>query len=877
MQFGDYELLQEIGRGGQGVVYRARQRSLNRSVALKVIGLGQWASAAHLKRFRQEAEAAAQLEHPQIVPIYEIGEYEGSCFFSMKLIEGGQLDRVVRPGPMTPRAAAELLVKVARTVQFAHDRGILHRDIKPGNILLDPNGTPHLTDFGLARLVERESTVTNSFDVMGTPSFMAPEQAAGLTKQLSVASDVYGLGAVFYQLLTGQPPFAGGTTYETIRMVLESDPRPPRLWNPKVNRELATICLTCLEKDPARRYASAAALADDVERWLRHEPIRARPSGAILRARKWLRRNPMTATAGVCAIALIATIGFVISRSDLVRPAPTTGVAVLPFANLSADQANAYFAEGIQDEILSRLSKISSLRVVSRNSTQQYGAQPRNLPQLARELGVANVLEGTVQRVANRTRINVELIRATTREHVWAETYDSEAADVLGVEGQVATSVANVLKARLTNTEQYFLEEKPTSNPQAYDEFLRGLAYALRPHPGNSDNDTLTALEHFEVAVRLDPNFATAWTWITRVSSLGYFNMVGNDPTVLREKARHAMANVQRLAPNPAETLMAQGFFQYYCEERYDTAIAAFERAVALIPGSSEPLDALALVCRRKSQWEKSRRSFRRAIELDPRNILVLSDYADTLCELRDYSSALRIYDRILEMTPRDADAIASEASIYQAKGDLAAASKLVAQLPPASNSEVWYRSVIWQMIYERRFSEAALLLEDALRRPVQPLPEDVRAQYREWLAEVKEWSGDAAGARVTWEQARNESEAFLRAKITQPCYANPRTWLAEACAGLGDKPKAREMAALIVDKGDGDQLEIARLATARARIRVACGDRDLALEQLEVAAQNPGVAEAIDYGDLRMNPRWDPLRGDARFEKIVAALAPKN
>src|SRR5213082_2909070 len=251
--FGDYELLEEIGRGGQGVVYRARQKSLNRIVALKVIALGHWATDAHLKRFRREAQAAASLEHSGIVPIYEVGEREGSCYFSMKFIEGGQLDEVIRREPISVRRAAELIAKVARTVHYAHEHHILHRDIKPGNILLDQKGEPHLTDFGLARLVETESTVTRTIEVLGTPSYMAPEQAIGNNAQLTAATDIYGLGAVFYQLLTGHPPFAGGTTYETIRLVLESEPRQPRLWDRKIDRELSTICLKCLEKDSTRR------------------------------------------------------------------------------------------------------------------------------------------------------------------------------------------------------------------------------------------------------------------------------------------------------------------------------------------------------------------------------------------------------------------------------------------------------------------------------------------------------------------------------------------------------------------------------------------------------------------------------------------------
>src|SRR3989475_9117785 len=297
-ELGDYELLEEIGRGGQGVVFRARQRSLHRIAALKVIGLGQWATKAHLKRFRLEAEAAASLDHPCIVPIYEVGERDGQCYFSMKFVEGGQLDEVVKHTPISIRQAVELIAKVARTVHYAHEHGILHRDIKPGNILLDIKGEPQLTDFGLARLVESESTVTRTLEVLGTPSYLAPEQAAGnnpATAGLTSATDVYGLGEVLYQLLTGHPPFAGGTTYETIKLLLETEPRSPRLCNPKGDRDVSTICLKCLEKDPKRRYSSALALAEDLEHWLKHEPIRGRRTGIFTRGGKWVRRNPTSA------------------------------------------------------------------------------------------------------------------------------------------------------------------------------------------------------------------------------------------------------------------------------------------------------------------------------------------------------------------------------------------------------------------------------------------------------------------------------------------------------------------------------------------------------------------------------------------------------
>src|SRR5207249_7338394 len=250
-----------------------------------------WAAEAHVKRFRMEAEAAAGLNHPCIVPIYEVGERDGACYFSMGLVDGGQLDAVAKREPISVRHAAELIAKLARTVSYAHEHGILHRDIKPGNILLDVKGEPHLTDFGLARLVESESTVTRTLEVLGTPSYMAPEQAAGnnpAAAGLTSATDVYGLGAVLYQLLTAHPPFAGGTTYETIKLLLETEPRPPRLWNSKVDRDLSTICLKCLEKNPERRYSSGLALAEDLERWLRHEPIQARRTVVVARGKKWL-------------------------------------------------------------------------------------------------------------------------------------------------------------------------------------------------------------------------------------------------------------------------------------------------------------------------------------------------------------------------------------------------------------------------------------------------------------------------------------------------------------------------------------------------------------------------------------------------------------
>src|SRR5947208_1822237 len=308
---------------------------------------------------------------------------------------GRGLDAVAKREAMPVRRAVELIAKVARTVHYAHEHHILHRDIKPGNILLDQKGEPHLTDFGLARLVETESTVTRTMEVLGTPSYMAPEQAVGNNAAVSGVTDVYGLGAVLYQLLTGQPPFAGGTTYETIKLLLDTEPRQPRLFNPKIDRDLSTICLKCLEKDPKRRYSSALALAEDLERWLKNEPIFARRIGIITRGGKCVRRNPTRALLAASLVALAAAAGWIVWKSDLVRHPLTTGIAVLPFENLSDEKEHAFFADGVQDDILTKLAKIADLKVISRTSVMQYRGK-QNVRQIGDALRVSHVLEGTV-------------------------------------------------------------------------------------------------------------------------------------------------------------------------------------------------------------------------------------------------------------------------------------------------------------------------------------------------------------------------------------------------------------------------------------------------------------------------------------------------
>jgi len=871
--FGDYELLEEIGRGGQGVVYRARQKSLNRTVAVKVIGLGHWATEAHLKRFRREAEAAASLEHPCIVPIYEVGERDGSCYFSMKFVEGGQLDEVVRREPMALRRAAELIVKVARTVHFAHEHHILHRDIKPGNILLDRKGEPHLTDFGLARLVETESTVTRTMEVLGTPSYMAPEQAGGNNTKLTSATDVYGLGAVLYQLLTGQPPFAGGTTYETIRLLLDTEPRPPRVLNPKMDRDLSTTCLKCLEKDPARRYPSALALAEDLERWLKHEPIQARHTGILGRGRKWVRRNPTTALLVTSLVALAAVSGWVIWKSELIHRPVTTGIAVLPFENLNDQKENSVFADGVQDDILTKLAKIAGLKVISRTSVMEY-RDKRNVRQIGDALRVSHVLEGSARRSGDRIHLNAQLIETRTDTHVWAEEYDRDLNDLFAIQAEIAQKVAEHLHAKLSTSEKASIEEKPTQDLVAYDFYVRAVAIIY-----NAQVDSLADLVNLSEAVELlnkavarDPNFSLAYCELAFVHDLVYQQETDHTPARLA-LAKSAIDSAFRLRPDSGEAHLALGWHLYWGYSDYDRARAELAVAQQSLPNNPRVYELAGLIDRRHGRWADATHNFERACELDPRNIPNLINLATTYLWLHDCDQMARILDRIIALGPDKRLPRLIRAGIETDRqgntGPLHAAIEKILTNEPGSEKDPIVASFRLGLALSDREVDAAGSLAAAL-------PQKNGRDFS--LGVVARLKGDVAGARAAFMRARAAVEEELS---VHPDNMGLLADLGLIDAALGRKQealsegqRAMELAPITQEAMRGPYNNEGFTRTRFAMICAWAGERDLALEQLEAVAKIPG---GPGYSELRLNPMWDPLRGDPRFEKIVASLAPKE
>ena len=878
MEFGDYQIIEEIGRGGEGVVYRARQKSLNRTVALKVIGLGKWSSTPHLKRFRHEAEAAASLEHPQIVPIYEIGERDGSCYFSMKFVEGGRLDEVAQTEPMSARRAAELLVKIARTVQFAHEHGILHRDIKPGNILLDKNGEPHLTDFGLARLIEQESTITNSFDVLGTPSYMAPEQAAGHTKELTAAADVYSLGAVFYQMLTGEPPFAGGTTYETIRLVLETEPRNPRTRSPKLDIDVATICLKCLEKNPANRYPTAKALAEDLERWLRHEPIQARRTGIFSRAGKWVRRNPAVTTLAAVIVALALVVGTLWWRTLSAR-LPQSGIAVLPFENLSDEKEHAFFADGVQDDILIKLAKIADLKVISRTSVMQYRGK-QDVRQIANALRVSHVLEGTVRRSGGKVHVNAQLVDTRTDAGVWAEEYDRDLNEVFAIETEVAQSIANRLRAKVSARERLAMQERPTQDLVAYDFYVHAAALideASYAPEQERWKDYFQAVELLDRAIARDPAFLLAYCRLAEAHDELYFQNGDHTPSRL-ELANAAINSAFRLKPDSAGAHLALARHLYHGYFDYDHARDELAIAARTLPNDARIFEWSGYIDRRQNRWHEAVRNFERAMELDPRNVKIFTGAAVTYSVMRDYGQARETSDRLITLEPNNIHARVLRARIdFDERADTrplhAVIEKILRDDPASAGNLVGWR--FYLALYEHDFASAD--------RALAPLIENKHTTFRvRWdeiyfsrayaeglLARIK---GDAAAARAAFTAARAQEEAVR---------ARPDDGQTFCLLGLIDAGLGRKEEALREGRRALELIPVAKDTNAGPQVlyffAVICawtGERDLAIEQLETLAKMP---LGVSYGELRLDPHWDPLRGDPRFDKIVASLAPKE
>ena len=537
---------------------------------------------------------------------------------------------------------------------------------------------------------------------------------------------------------------------------------------------------------------------------------------------------------------------------------PEKSIAVLPFENLSEDKANAYFAEGIQSEILTRLSKIADLKVISRTSTENYKSAPENLPEIARQLGVAHILEGRVQKSGDAVRVTVQLIKAANDSHLWADTFDRKLADIFSVESEVAKAIADQLQAKLTGQEEQLIAAKPTDNPEAYDAYLRGLAYNLKTQ---TFANAFGAQKYLREAVRLDPKFALSWALLSYVDAVGYRTTFLQPTVALREEARQAAETALTLQPNLGEALHAKGYYHYSCLRDYDAAVRYFEQARQFLPNSSQIPESLAYVERRRGQWDRSESYFNEAERLDPRNVSMLEQHALSYMLLRRFPEALRKFDQVIDIAPDDVETIALKAAIAQAQGDLPRAAALLGPLHPNADDPQALETHVYQAILERRPAQIIPRLKEILAKP-DPALGYINGELRFWLGWAQEVADDHAAAQESWRQAQSELEPLLK---DQPENYQLIGDLALINMGLGDKAAAfrlieREMAAVPIER---DALDGPAPIEILARVAARMGKPGRAIAALQKLLSIPGNGALAE--NVPLTPCAAPARSDVR------------
>jgi serine/threonine protein kinase/TolB-like protein len=976
-----FHITRELGRGGMATVYVAEQTSLGREVALKVLDPQLAADPSSTERLLREARTVASLHHPHIVAIYDVGLHQGMQYIAMEYLPLGAI--AATGEQLTPREVLRCVREIASALDYAHAHGIVHRDVKPSNILRHEHGNYLLADFGIARVNNTGATITGAGSVIGTPAYMSPEQWRG--GQLDGRADLYSLGIVLYELLTGAVPYVGDDQWAVGMQHMNAV--TPEL--PAPYRGLQGLLARMLAKQPADRVATGAEVVAQIEAIEREggfadarttpvplssantsQPSRSNSQQAATRISGPLpepgvsmdgssaayvaqtapsffselkRRNVLRVGAfyavvawllvqvatqvlpifGVSALAqrimvliVIASFPLVLAlswiyeitpqgivKSNAVAPnesivqrtgqklnfviiavlglavvfllaqrfwlpqkaaeAATTisdkSVAVLPFENLSDDKANAYFAEGIQDEILTRLAKIGALKVISRTSTQHYASSPDNLPEIAKQLGVANILEGTVQKVGDAVHINVQLIRAATDDHLWAEIYNRKLDDIFAVEGEVAGAIADKLNAKLSGAEQEAVAKKPTENLAAYDFYLRGLALA---DSGYDYATTRKAIAAYSEAVRLDPKFAFAWARLGMAASYLYFNNVDADkytPQFVKNAADTAL----QLQPQSSEAQLAQGDYLYRVMRDFSGAQKAFETILQRSPNDKAALQYLGLVERRQGKWERALVHLKQAAELDPRDAgLMTTIGAETFGNMHRFDKALQWLDRAAALAPGDAQIIPYQASAYQAMGRLADAAHILDPVPSAGIDPLaaYFRG--YQRLLERRFTTAIAELQPVLARPEATL-DGFGPQLTLYLGDAQQLAGQKAAAQATFERLITQIEP-MSAQVDDSLLP---VILGLAYAHAGRQKAALDQAARAVQLYANDAIWRPVAEWGLAEVQTIGGDHAAAIATLRRIL---GVPAGPTVAQLRLEPTWDPLRGDPAFDALL-------
>jgi serine/threonine protein kinase/tetratricopeptide (TPR) repeat protein len=901
----------ELGRGAMGVTYKAFDVNLRFPVTLKLISEKYVGDQSARLRFLREARAAAKVRHSNVASVFHLGRSSWGYFYAMEFVEGETLESFIkRSGCVAVKLAMEIVMQVAAGLAAVHEQHLVHRDIKPNNIIVRLKDENHVTakiiDLGLAKTVgglASESAISEVGGFVGTPEFASPEQFAGVG--VDIRSDLYSLGVTLWKMLTGQTPFCGTPT----EMMYQHQHAPLPFERLKAFPEPVLILLQMLlEKDLAQRVQSPAELlktmpmvvaAIEAGRSVSQHRLRAsaglrapafqkRPMG--LGKAKVLPTNPKGRLFVWSLILLLMAAGLFLGtraflgtmRSDRktsLAPAtplqvPEKGIAVLPFENLSADKSDTYFVDGIQDQILSDLARVSQLKVISRTSVMAYRSRgDRDVRSIASDLGIAFVVEGAVQKDGNRVRVTVHLIDAGTDRALWAESYQRDLTDIFAIQSDIAETVAAKLSARLTPKEQRDIGEKPTTSLEAYDLYLQAKEQFMNFEFMESDRDgPLKAIKFLEEAIRKDPEFTLAYCLLARFNDDLYHYWV--DPTPERlALADAAMDEAIRQRSDLAEVHLAMAYHRYSCYRDYERALVHIAIAQRTLPNSPEGLWLTARIDRRQGRWEESTKVFEKAYSLDPRNPDILIHLGDNYCTLRRYLEAERTYDRLTAIQPNEPFYSNAQAYIaFRRTGDPTRYRAVLDGLPSSIKDHGYVASMVfWLSLYARDWAAAKELLA---KSPDEDLyfGDNVKVAVPRGCGEI--WVAALQGNRSKVEngfgEARNQLAQRAKARPTDP---ELLSGLGIIDAFLGRKQEAIQEAtrAIEIRPISEDAVEGPFLVESLAVVYAWTNEPDLAFQEMSILIQTPLHPSTKN---LKADPTWDPIRKDPRFNELVTKLA---
>jgi serine/threonine-protein kinase len=867
---GRYAIERELGRGGMATVFLAQDQKHHRPVALKVLS-PELAAALGAERFLREIEIAARLHHPHILPLYDSGEADGLLYYVMPLAEGESLrERLEREKQLPVEDALLIAREVADALSYAHSHDVVHRDIKPENILLE-SGHAVVADFGIARAITAAGgeTLTATGIAIGSPAYMSPEQAAG-SKDLDGRSDLYSLGCVLYEMLAGQPPFTGPTVESVVHQQLAVEPHPITSLRPAVPAEVAAALARALAKTPADRFNPVAlfaeALGPRAAAVATPPPAPAAPSPA---RRSWNRRVQLGITAAVVLAGAVA-VGRRLRPGGAELGHPRTAIAVLPFQNLSAERAHSYFAGGLHDELLTQLSKVAALTVISRTSVMGYAGTNTPLRQIAGELGVGSIVEGTVQVVGGRLRVNVQLIDAATDAHVWAESYDRRLDDAFAIQSEIARRIVASVGSTLGRAEADRLTEAPTADAEAYRLYLQGRGYMARA--GRLRPDLESAQQLFEQALRRDSSFVLARVALAEVHGLMYWYRY--DPSPARAaRQREAAEAALLLAPDLPQAHVAMGLVHYWGQRDYRRALREFAIALQGLPNDAEVVAWTGYVHRRMGNWDEVVAAFEKAAQLDPLDADLFVDLGgSTYLTMHRYADALRAFERALSLAPDlHVAAVLRGLTYLRWLGQLDTLKAVLGRLPKdadlASRGTLAVERVqllLWERQHDSllRFLPTAQARVFEWQRSVRPA-----SLYAAWAHQLR---GDDQAARASFDSARSLLDSLLQ---DRPDDYRLHAARGLTLAGLGRRAEAlreaswiRQSAVYREDARDGPEL-----AEDRAHILALAGEAEAALDEIERLLATPS---ALSVHTLRLDPRWDPIRDHPRFRAMLARYA---